>query len=40
MENDCEVGLSIDKNETKQEGEIILHYTHDGTYCNYKVMKY
>lgn len=40
MENDCEVGLSIDKNDTRQEGEIILHYTYDGTYCHYKVVKF
>ena len=38
MKNKYEI--SYVKNETKQEGEIILHYTYDGTYCHYKVIKF
>ena len=36
-EHDCEVGISVLKNQTLEEGTVSLHYLYDDSYCYYHV---
>ena len=39
LEHGCDIGLEFIKPDDKEEGQIVLHYSYDNTYCFYIIQK-